>query len=109
MTSRSSGTLASPRWVGRRPDPRGAGSAPPALAPVSPGRVSPIIAPASRADAPRFERAARRGRDTRVAAALVTLWVVLWTVFTAGVVIPAAAVHGEQARPSPVARETAGR
>jgi hypothetical protein len=43
---------------------------------------------------PRFEGAARRRSDLRAALLLAALWVGLWAVFTAGVVQPAASVHG---------------
>jgi hypothetical protein len=93
MTSRSYGRTAAPWWVALDTSLRGAGPAPRLLAP---GPMEPGPAPAIRSDGPSFERAARRRPDVRVAVALVTLWVILWIVFAAGVVVPAAAVHAER-------------
>lgn len=57
-----------------------------------------------------FERAAsgRRLPSELVAAAvLAAVWIVLWTVFTAGVLESAAALHGAPSTPPAVSGETA--
>lgn len=106
MSSRSSSRLASPWWVPLDPNAR-AGRATPRPRPVpSPARGERASGATAGRAAPRFERAARRRADTGAAVLLAVLWVTLWAVFTAGVVLPAAGVHGvhEQA-PAPAAPE----
>jgi hypothetical protein len=89
MTSPASDKVASPWWVARDVGLRSAEPVPFPLA---------LARPPARAGRPtagplRFERAARRRSEGRVAVALAVLWVVLWTVFTLGVLVPAATVH----------------
>jgi hypothetical protein len=97
MSSRSSSHAASPWWVPLDPS---AGESAPAARP-RPVAAPPVgeRSPAPRA-VPRFEGAARRRSELRAALLLVLLWVGLWAVFTAGVVLPAAAVHGAPAAPA---------
>lgn len=95
MSSRTSSRAASPWWVPLDPSagevaPRGR---PRLLPSAARGERAPGAAAAR--DAPRFEGSvAQGGHPARAALLLAALWVGLWAVFTAGVVLPAAAVHG---------------
>ncbi len=89
MTSRAADKVASPWWVARDAGLRSAEPVPFPLPLVRP----PVRARQGAARPPRFERATRRRSEGRAAVVLAVLWVVLWTVFTLGVLAPAAAVH----------------
>ena len=106
MTSRSSSRLASPWWGALDPSARAEREAPRPRPVPSPARGGRAAGATAGRPAPRFERAARRRPGgTGAAVALAALWVTLWAVFTAGVVLPAARVHGGQEQPpAPAAR-----
>ena len=107
MSSRSSSRLASPWWVAPDASARAEREAQRPRPVPSPARGERASGAASGRSAPLFERAARRRPDTGVAVALATLWVALWAVFTAGVVLPAAGVNGGQEQPPAQAAQAA--
>lgn len=97
MTSPARSPLASPTWVGRAALRPGAPWRPPVgRAPVP---IRPAAARPRAASGPRFANVARRRPELAAALLLAALWIGLWAVFTAGVVLPGAGVHASGATP----------